>query len=98
MFVFLSALAGLLGFAVAGFAAGLVLGSGPVQSHALSATIVGGLFALYFAPVGLLSGLVGSLVLRERSAKKMTLILVLCFLATAIASFAYFHWQTFKRG
>ena len=57
----------------------------------MSATIVGGLLALYFAPVGFISGLVGSLVMKNKTAKKVALVLAITFVATAGASLAYVY-------
>ncbi len=93
-FVFLSTGGGILFFAIAGFLTGFILGStGNQHPHGPGALMIAIIGAIYLAPVGAVVGLIGSLVLKEASFKKMLLILAVCFIIIVVAAIAYVKFQ-----
>lgn len=95
-FVFLSVGAGILGYAVLGFAAGLMIGSmGDQHPHGPGAIMIAIIGAIYLAPVGAIAALVVSLILREGSWKKLCAILGGIFILILAALYLYLR---FNRG
>lgn len=88
-YVLLSLLLGLLVFAAAGFIAGAYIGSGPKHPHAFGPVIIGAIIGMYTAPVGAVVGLVSALVIKNRTWKKMALVLGVAFILMTVGSLLY---------
>ena len=88
-YVLLSLLLGLFVFAAAGFLAGAYLGTGPKHPHALGPVIIGAIIAAYTAPIGAIVGLISALVIKNRTWKKMLLILGIAFVLMVAGSILY---------
>ncbi|MBN8219657.1 MAG: hypothetical protein J0L53_01970 [Spirochaetes bacterium] len=89
-FVALSTLFGLLGFALAAAAAGFIFDKlGDQHPHGPGSVLVAIIAAIYLAPVGAVTALIASLVMKERSFKKLSLVLVLAFAAVIAALVVY---------
>jgi MFS family permease len=90
-FVLLSIVMGLVGFAVASGIAGYIFDMmGDRHPHGPGPVLIAIIAMIYFAPVGALIGLVSSLILKDRSFKKVALILVICFVVLIAAVIGYF--------
>lgn len=89
-FVTLSTLTGLLGFALAAAVAGFIFDKlGDQHPHGPGPVLVAIIAAVYFAPVGAVTALIASLVMKERSFKKLSLVLAIAFVAVIAALVVY---------
>ena len=89
-FVFLGFILGLFGYAVAAAIAGYVFDMmGDRHPHGPGPVLVALIAMLYFAPIGAVIGLVSSMILKDRSLKKIWVILAVSFVLIIAALVAY---------
>lgn len=89
-FVALSTLFGLLGFTLAAAVTAFIFDKlGDQHPHSPGPLLLAFIAAVYLAPLGAVTALIASLVMKERSFKKLSLVLALAFAAVLAALVIY---------